>query len=523
MDHVTPQTLSAMMNVTHKVDGTICVPDAGDFNAMHWNINHLTNKLHHVELYAASFPGILHFIAITESWLKEYNCSTYNLTNYTSYHLVRHNCDGGGITVFIHNSIASIPRKVISEITTPDLNHFMVIELPSVRATVAIVYRRPINTGIENFLEELQLYCLGIPQTLIMGDLNMNQLDNNLNNKLLNVIEVHGCGLLNEISHAAVTRLVSGTILDLAATNILNVRCKLSIIHGPASDHGIIFVSIGFKLKINRNHFTKTKVNLSDAAKKIEHLCDNSTIADGNELNVELERIVRESTTTIRVKSNHRIVKPYIDRQLLLAIRERDVLHTLMIRHPNNATISNKYTAISNYIKHERLTRRTSYECGRIEDAIGDDKKVWKIYKEVLFNQQNKVDSNIMVNGNVVSDSVSDCNLINEHFCTGGDKLATSIIAIHGYETNDTDELYHEHHGNNFAFVNVSADDVTEAVNVLPNKKSTGVDKVPFQLLKATIDKISPVIAFCFNLMVSSCVFPSGQVETNSQIRQSGY
>lgn len=123
---------------------------------------------------------------------------------------------------------------------------------------------------------------------------------------------------------------------------------------------------------------------------------------------------------------------PYIDRDLVIAIRERDTLHTLLVHHSDNVTISSKYAELNAYIKHERFKRKTSYEHGRIEDAIGDDKKVWKIYKEILFNQQNKVDTNIMINGNVISDTVSDCNLINEHFCSAGDKLAASIIAVHG-------------------------------------------------------------------------------------------
>lgn len=508
MDHITPHTLSSMMQVEHKHDGNVFTPAPDDFNAMHWNINHLTNKLHHVNFCIASYPGTLHVIAIAESWLTPHNCSTYNIPNYSAFHLVRNNCGGGGITIYVHNSVSGVPPKVISEVTTPDLNHFLVIELPSVRVTIAIAYRRPENGKIDKFLEELDSVCLGIPRCLIMGDFNMNQLDQNLNNKLLNLIELHGFGLLNKINKSAFTRIKTGTILDLAATNILNTPSKMSVVHMAVSDHSIIYVSVGLKLKLKQIQTTKMKLNLLEAVRKVEQLCDNSTITCGNELNIALENIVRDSTTTIKIKSDHRIKKPYIDRELILAIRERDVLYTLMNRHPDNVTLANKYLGLKTYIEQESLKRRGLYECERIQNAAGDDRKVWRIYKEVLFNQHDKADSDIMLNGNVITNSVSDCNLVNEHFCTAGDKLATSIISVHGYDTDDIDGLYSEHADNNFAFKNVNSDDVAAAIHALPNKKSTSVDRVPIQLLKIAANKIAPVIALCFNMMVALSAFP---------------
>lgn len=80
---------------------------------------------------------------------------------------------------------------------------------------------------------------------------------------------------------------------------------------------------------------------------------------------------------------------------------------------------------------------------------------------------------------------------------------------VHGYETNDIDGLYPEHCNNNFSFNTVTAEDAVAAIHTLPNKKSCGTDKVPIQLLKAAATKIAPVIAFCFNVMISISVFPS--------------
>lgn len=65
--------------------------------------------------------------------------------------------------------------------------------------------------------------------------------------------------------------------------------------------------------------------------------------------------------------------------------------------------------------------------------------------------------------------------------CSAGENLAASIIAIHGYDAQDIDELYAEHAGNSWSFQHVSSEDVADAIKSLPNKKSTSFDKVPIQ------------------------------------------
>lgn len=73
-----------------------------------------------------------------------------------------------------------------------------------------------------------------------------------------------------------------------------------------------------------------------------------------------------------------------------------------MNRHPDNITIDNKYLGLKAFIDQENLKRRTAYEYERIQSAAGDDRKIWKIYKEILFNQDNKLETDITINGTVV-------------------------------------------------------------------------------------------------------------------------
>lgn len=149
---------------------------------------------------------------------------------------------------------------------------------------------------------------------------------------------------------------------------------------------------------------------------------------------------------------------------------------------------------------------KADFECNRIEAASGDARKTWRLYKEILFNQTKKTESSLTINGTAIDDSVRSCNTVNDYFCTAGENLATSIIAIHGYDTSDIDELYTEHLSNNWSFQHVDSDMVADIINDLPNKTSTSFDKVPIILLKSSIIAIALVIATCVNTMIDPII-----------------
>lgn len=54
------------------------------------------------------------------------------------------------------------------------------------------------------------------------------------------------------------------------------------------------------------------------------------------------------------------------NRELILVIRERGILYTLMNRHTENITIENKYLGFKAFIDQEHLKRLTAYEYVRI-------------------------------------------------------------------------------------------------------------------------------------------------------------
>lgn len=229
-----------------------------------------------------------------------------------------------------------------------------------------------------------------------------------------------------------------------------------------------------------------------------------------NEFNAALSQIVNDCTSVVNVRSDHRIRKSHIDRDLILAIRERDRLASLKKFMPSNDIIDQLLKDKTTAVNKRNFQLKSEYETHRIEAAAGDDRKTWQIYKEIIFNQyKSKADSTIEINGAAVTNDIASCNRVNDYYCTAGEKLAATIISVHGYSTTDIDSLYPEHSNNNWDFQNVSVEQVSTVIKSLPNKKSTSFDKVPIQLFKSSLASIALTIVTCFNMMISTSEFPN--------------
>lgn len=260
MDDLTPVNLSNLIQVRHKYDSSIFATNKDSLN-MHWNIGQLTNKLHEVEFRIHDYPGTLHIVAISETWLNAYNHPNYQIMGYHAIHSVR-STPGGGMSLFIHDNLCkSVPKVLVSQ-TTAELHHFLVVEIPTINFSVAVSYNRPKGKTAE-FMENLELLCLDKPNCVLMGDFNLDQLDTLKHAKLNDLLETHGFGLLNLIHPDAYTRLPSKTILDLVATNMLDRQFDISINHCAKSDHGILYTFVGRLVKHSPVTCVKEKFDLS--------------------------------------------------------------------------------------------------------------------------------------------------------------------------------------------------------------------------------------------------------------------
>ena len=78
-----------------------------NFSLLHLNIRSLNKSIDDFREFLASFKGSFSVIVLTKSWCDEtaINNSLLNLENYNSVHQTRKGKKGGGICIYIHNSL----------------------------------------------------------------------------------------------------------------------------------------------------------------------------------------------------------------------------------------------------------------------------------------------------------------------------------------------------------------------------------------------------------------------------------
>ena len=127
-------------------------------------------------------------ICFSETWLDEVGNSLYELPNYISKHQVRVNRKGGGVSIYIHNSLRFkvLSNLCINSVDTESLS--MELLLDNKRSTFVNVLHRPTNSKIEPF-ETFLVQLLSSVQNAnkdlrTTGDFNLNLLDHESNKKV---------------------------------------------------------------------------------------------------------------------------------------------------------------------------------------------------------------------------------------------------------------------------------------------------------------------------------------------------
>jgi len=108
---------------------------------LHHNIRSVPKNIDQLLMYISNVGVPFNIIALSETWLNESNKDLYGIPNYVSLHKCRHDKRGGGVSLFIHNTVDFKNR--------PDLNQF--------------------NESIESMFIELDGKSIGKQRNVIVG------------------------------------------------------------------------------------------------------------------------------------------------------------------------------------------------------------------------------------------------------------------------------------------------------------------------------------------------------------------
>lgn len=212
------------------------------------NIRSLKNKMDELEHFIKKLKKKPQLIIITESWIRKGEEKFFCMQNYCPVFSSRIDCRGGGIAVYVHESIP-FEEKVNIQI---EKNHVILIRLCDLKINICAIYRSP-STNINDFLNYLDEYLENNEKQIVCGDINIDLLKKNCPNttNYEQIVTANGYKLLNEIHKSQYTYNCGDhhSILDHAFTNILNIEQNLKILPVAFSDHKMLQINMKMYLR----------------------------------------------------------------------------------------------------------------------------------------------------------------------------------------------------------------------------------------------------------------------------------
>lgn len=417
----------------------------GKFNLMYLNVNSVRNKLNDLELELFNLTKnkrqVIHFIALTETRINDYETPYINIQNYNSYHCTR--IDGnGGCALFVHDSLSSNLSFKLSESNI----ELLAVHIFDIGINVMVIYKQPPVKG-DIFIEALHSRIENNAKMIIIGDANLNLLnDNNTNKKYIDMLSVNGFSVLNKIDSRHATRVAtrthrhslisSKTIIDHFLSDCTNFNFTLSQTDSPLSDHKQLILAFDNNKSdnfiITSSILSFTKLNKHDFNTDLHQILDGRiNLNSFGELNNRIEICKNTNLVQKSLKINSNPLKPWINTNFLARIKERNRYYLLLKKSPANQYLNQKYHQICDDLKTERFKLRADFNSNAIKKNLNNPKRMWKCLNEIIYNKTNSKsniralmneDGSISTNLNTIADSM------NDFFCNIGKSLHDQLV-----------------------------------------------------------------------------------------------
>ena len=241
------------------------------FSVLHLRIRSLNENFESLKELLTTIKFEFKVICLTETWCTDdpRNGTLFNLENYTSVNQVRKHGRGGGICVFIHNSLTFKLRSDLG--TNSDDIESLVIEIVNKNSKNFVInaqYRKPAGdfkqykTYLDNFFNKMKNPDKAI---YVVGDINLNLIDYETNIKVINYLNLlFQKNFIPVINKPTRVSRNNATIIDHINTNhFLNNYMHSGIITADISGHFPIFlISKDLMLDFSNEpiHITKREI-----------------------------------------------------------------------------------------------------------------------------------------------------------------------------------------------------------------------------------------------------------------------
>ena len=191
---------------------------------------------------------------------------------------------------------------------------------------------------------------------------------------------------------------------------------------------------------------------------------------------------------------------PWLTREVKQLMNERDHFHNLALR-TNNELYWSSYKRLRNVVTLKFRKEKQRYHNKQFRETRGDSRGTYKNLKQLLGNGS----KNSSAAARTANEAKDKCNTFNRFFVS----CAEDLRSIHRSSARSFSKwLPKIDRPEKFNLRKITVSEVSKAFKDLKPKKATGVDGIPFRLLKDGSEALASPLSVIFNLTIQQNVIP---------------
>lgn len=393
--HTSQSNSSHCENIPSYPELPACLKYANGLCIAHLNIWGLGSKIDQIRILLQE----RHFdvLGLSETFLTVNVPSSFiHIDGYTLYRKDRES-HGGGIAVYVKSDLAHEFCSSINDILDIEALWLKIIRPHAKPVFLCTMYRPPSakTDYFEKMLNTFESVMDVNHELLIIGDLNFNYvLDETLSSNPAHYIEtLLNCKQL--ITEPTRVTKNTSTLIDHIYSTMPEYHSYSGVIRCAISDHYMVYTIL--KSHIKREKKTIKMVKVRDF-KNFNPVTYNNDLMDCNLLHsVDSSKNIDEawtkwSTQVTYVMNKHAPLRhhrvkhrqnPWMTREILTLMYQRDHLHQQMLKFPDNTSLRTDYRKVRNKVVKLIQQTKRDYYTTQVQGNKGA-KEMWKTLKPLI-------------------------------------------------------------------------------------------------------------------------------------------
>lgn len=464
-------------------------------------------------------------IVLTETWIYSNEISNYSIDGYNCYDNCNDSYRSGGIAVYIKSGVEVTRFNKLTLVSADGIK--INFEINKCKFCLVAFYRLS-SLPASVYVNELKDYLPSVKDEnlLYAGDINIDILKINAITDEYN-FTLASFGLKSLVNEP--TRLFESSVSCIDHLFVRfgkmteNICPTHSVQHRNVTDHSLITLHITMPLvspevangPINYSqidHNTLSELLAKETWANI-YACTEANEAFGCFFNI-FENLVSAATKPVVIKGGNKAksLKPWLNNTILGRIKKKNALYNKVINQPYNAKLSQYYKRYRNNLKKEIASAKTNYYQEIFNQARENNSGKWNIVNRLLGVNNTGKEIKLLKTegGQVLTDKSEIADKLNDHFINVMSEARKDSTILNENNRHRYNSLFPESksNSNSMYFLPTSAAEIENIVKSLKLKKAPGIDGVKIQTIKSIIEHIAEVLAFIYNLSMTTGVYP---------------